>query len=101
MWIVVQAAAGRTRADVEEELYARYGEIDPRARRRPRAFGARRLLDPGRRVRGAAAASSAGSCAARRARAREPQPPARALDPEVERKLDEMLGRDDDEADPR
>jgi hypothetical protein len=38
--------------------------------------------------------------ATRRARA---EPPDRGLDPEVERKLDELLGRrdDDDEADPR
>jgi cytochrome c-type biogenesis protein CcmH/NrfF len=27
LWLIVQAAAGRSRADVEEELYARYGDI--------------------------------------------------------------------------
>ena len=27
LWLVVQAAAGRSRSEVEEELYARYGDI--------------------------------------------------------------------------
>ena len=36
MWIVVQEAAGRTREDVEQELFARYGEI---MRPTPRASG--------------------------------------------------------------
>src|SRR5262249_46943456 len=36
MWILVQAAAGRTRDDVEQELYARYGEV---IRAAPKAEG--------------------------------------------------------------
>ncbi|MDH3521019.1 MAG: cytochrome c-type biogenesis protein CcmH [Myxococcales bacterium] len=35
-WIIVQEAAGRSRADVEEELYERYGEV---MRPAPRAEG--------------------------------------------------------------
>jgi cytochrome c-type biogenesis protein CcmH/NrfF len=38
MWIVVQAAAGRTRIDVEEELLERYGEV-LRAAPLPTGFG--------------------------------------------------------------
>jgi len=36
MWITVQAAAGRTRSDVEEELMERYGDV---LRPAPRATG--------------------------------------------------------------
>ena len=36
MWILVQAAAGRTRADVERELFERYGEM---IRSAPKAEG--------------------------------------------------------------
>jgi cytochrome c-type biogenesis protein CcmH/NrfF len=36
MWITVQAAAGRTRSDVEEELTERYGDV---LRPAPRAEG--------------------------------------------------------------
>jgi cytochrome c-type biogenesis protein CcmH/NrfF len=100
MWIAVQAAAGRSRADIEEELYARYGEM---IRGAPKAegIGLTAYWIP-------AAVFAGGGClvawflhrATRRARA---EPPDRGLDPEVERKLDELLGRrdDDDEADPR
>jgi cytochrome c-type biogenesis protein CcmH/NrfF len=101
MWIVVQAAAGRTRTDVEEELYARYGEA---IRSTPKAegFGAAAYWIP------VAVFAAGGGFVAwflrrstRRARYRA-QAPIRDLDPEVERKLDELLGRDDDdEADPR
>ena len=38
MWIAVQAAAGRTRVDVEEELLERYGEV-LRAAPLPTGFG--------------------------------------------------------------
>jgi cytochrome c-type biogenesis protein CcmH/NrfF len=101
MWIAVQAAAGRSRADIEEELYARYGEM---IRGAPKAegIGLTAYWIP-------AAVFAGGGClvawflyrATRRARDRA-EPPDRGLDPEVERKLDELLGRkDDDEADPR
>ena len=92
MWIVVQAAAGRTRADVEEELYARYGEM---IRSAPKAegFGTAAYLIP-------IAVFAAGGAlvvwflrrATRRAAA-QPAPSAAPLDPEVERRLDEVLSR--------
>lgn len=100
MWIVVQAAAGRTRADVEEELYARYGEM---IRSAPKAegFGAAAYWIPA----GAFAGGGVlvGWFLHRSTRRARLQQPPRDLDPEVERKLDELLGRDDDddEADPR
>ena len=102
MWIVVQAAAGRTRADVEEELYARYGEVI-RAAPKAEGFGAGAYLIPiGVFAGGGALVAWFLRRATRRARAR-PEEPTRGLDPEVERKLDELLGRheDDDEGDPR
>ncbi len=99
MWILVQAAAGRTRADVEEELHAKYGEA---IRSAPKAegFGAAAYWIP------AAAFAGGGALvgwflrrSTRRARSQEPR--VRDLDPEVERKLDELLAHDGDEADPR
>jgi len=95
MWILVQAAAGRTRADVEQELFERYGEV---IRSAPKAegIGAAAYWMP--------AAVFAGGGALvfwflRRAtrRGAASAPPVRPLDPEVERKLDELLGREDDE----
>jgi cytochrome c-type biogenesis protein CcmH/NrfF len=92
MWILVQAAAGRTRADVEEELYARYGEV---IRSAPKAegFGTAAYVIP-------IAVFAAGGAlvgwflrrATRRAAA-QPVPVATPLDPELERKLDEALSR--------
>jgi cytochrome c-type biogenesis protein CcmH/NrfF len=38
LWIITQEAAGRTRTDVEEELYARYGD-DIRSAPRAEGFG--------------------------------------------------------------
>ena len=95
MWILVQAAAGRTRADVEEELYARYGEM---IRSAPKAegIGAAAYWMP-------AAVFVAGGALVvwflRRAtrRVAPGEPSARPLDPEVERKLDELLDSEDDE----
>jgi len=96
MWILVQAVAGRTRADVEKELYARYGEM---IRSAPKAEGI-----------GAAAywmpvAVFAGGGALvvwflRRAtrRGASVESPVRPLDPEVERKLDELLGGEGDDS---
>jgi len=91
MWILVQASAGRTRAEVEDELYARYGEV---IRSKPKAegFGTAAYAIP-------VAVFAAGGTlvgwflhrATRRARSRTP-----AIgdpDPEVERELDRLLGR--------
>ena len=95
MWILVQAVAGRTRSDIEDELYARYGEVI-RSAPKPEGFGAAAYWMP--------AAVFAGGGAVvfwflRRAtrRSGSAEPPARPLDPEVERKLDELLRREDDE----
>ena len=99
MWILVQAAAGRSRADVEEELYARYGEM---IRSAPKAegFGASAYWMP------AAFFAGGGVLVAwflRRAtrRGAAAEPPPRPLDPEAERKLDELLGEGDDSEDER
>jgi len=99
MWILVQAAAGRTRDDVEQELYQRYGEV---IRSAPKAegFGAAAYWIP------AAVFAGGGALVGwflRRAtrRGAADGPPVRPLDPEVERKLDELLGGDDDGEDAR
>jgi cytochrome c-type biogenesis protein CcmH len=100
MWIVVQAAAGRTRDDVEQELYERYGEVI-RAKPKAEGIGWTAYWIPG------AVFAGGGVLVGwflRRATRRAPtdEPTVRPLDPEVERKLDELLSRDDDdEADPR
>ena len=97
MWILVQAAAGRTRADIEDELYQRYGEMI-RSAPKPEGIGAAAYWMP------AAVFLSGGALvfwflrrATRGNASGEPAP--RPLDPEVERKLDELLGdeRDDRE----
>jgi cytochrome c-type biogenesis protein CcmH/NrfF len=92
MWIVVQAVAGRSRADVEEELYAKYGEV-MRSTPKAEGIGTTAYLIP-------IAVFAAGGVlvvwflrrATRRAAA-QPAPSAAALDPEVERRLDEALSR--------
>jgi len=101
MWIIVQASAGRTRADVEEELYARYGGA---IRSAPKAEGfgtAAYVIPVAVFIAGGGLVGWFLHRSTRRAGTR-PEPPIRDLDPEVERKLDEILGRDDDdEVDPR
>jgi cytochrome c-type biogenesis protein CcmH/NrfF len=100
MWIVVQAAAGRTRADVEDVLYARYGDA---VRSAPKAEGfgtAAYVIPVAVFVVGGGLVGWFLRRSTRRARSR-PAAPVRELDPEVERKLDELLGRDDDEVDPQ
>ncbi len=92
MWILVQAAAGRTRDDVEQELFERYGEM---IRSTPKAegIGTTAYVIP-------VAAFAAGGAlvawflrrATRRAAA-QPAPTAQTLDPEVERRIDEALSR--------
>lgn len=92
MWIVVQAAAGRTREDVEQELYERYGDV---IRSKPRAegFGLAAYLVP----LGAFAAGGLLVAAVLRRMTRRPaQPGASApppADPELERMVDEDLAR--------
>jgi cytochrome c-type biogenesis protein CcmH/NrfF len=92
MWIVVQAAAGRTRADVEDELYARYGEVI-RAAPKAEGFGTAAYLIP------IAVFAAGGALVAwflRRATRRAaagPTPAPAPLDPDAERKLDEALSQ--------
>jgi len=98
MWIAVQAAAGRSRADVEEELYARYGEVIRGAPRREGIGLAAYWIPAAVFVAGGALVGWFLHRATQRGRDRA-QPPQRGLDPDVERKLDELLRRDggDDE----
>jgi cytochrome c-type biogenesis protein CcmH/NrfF len=100
MWIVVQAAAGRTRDDVEQELYGRYGEV---IRSRPKAegIGWTAYWIPVTVFAGGGVLVAWFLRRATRPRAPAHEPVVRALDPEVERKLDELLARDADEADSR
>jgi cytochrome c-type biogenesis protein CcmH len=99
MWILVQAAAGRTRADVEDELYARYGEVI-RARPKVEGFGTAAYLIPVAVFAGGGALVLWFLRRATRRAAERPAPMVPKLDPEVERKLDELLERDD-QVDPR
>ena len=94
MWIIVQAAGGRTRADVEEELYARYGETI-RAKPKVEGFGAGAYLIPIGVF--AAGGGLVGWFLHRATKRARPEEPTRDLDPEVERKVDELLGLDRDD----
>jgi cytochrome c-type biogenesis protein CcmH/NrfF len=95
MWILVQAAAGRTRADVEDDLYARYGEM---IRSAPKAegIGAAAYWMPAAVFAGGGALVVWFLRRATRGRASD-EPIAQPLDPDVERKLDELLSDEDDE----
>jgi cytochrome c-type biogenesis protein CcmH/NrfF len=94
MWIVVQAAAGRTREDVEGELYERYGDAI-RAAPRAEGLGLTAYVVP------VAAFVAGGLLVAfvlrRMTRGGSAAPPpavaAHALDPELERRVDEELAR--------
>jgi cytochrome c-type biogenesis protein CcmH/NrfF len=93
LWIVMQEAAGRTRADVEEELYARYGEV---MRPAPRAegIGLTAYLIPALAF--AAGGALVGVFLRRQTRGRQAAlasatPP--APDPELERMVDQELAR--------
>jgi len=96
LWIVVQEAAGRTRADVEEELFARYGEV---LRPAPRAegIGLTAYVIPAVTFAGGGALvgwfllrQTRGRRAVATANAADPAP---AHDPELERVVDEELAR--------
>jgi cytochrome c-type biogenesis protein CcmH/NrfF len=89
-WILVQAAAGRTREDVEEELYDRYGDVILAAPR-SEGFGAAAYWIP---VLVFLAGGALVAWFLRRSTVRTASPAPR-LDPDVERKLDEMLGGDE------
>jgi cytochrome c-type biogenesis protein CcmH/NrfF len=90
MWILVQAAAGRTKADVEDELLQRYGD---RIRSAPKAEGfgwAAYLVPLGVFVGGGLLVAYV---LRRMTRGAPPPPPAaaRPVDPELERRVDEEL----------
>ncbi len=92
MWIVVQAAAGRTRADVEDELYARYGNV---LRSAPKAEGfgiVAYVLPVVVFLAGGGIVAWFLRRATRRAAVR-PALLAAPLDPELDRRLDEVLSR--------
>ena len=91
MWLIVQEASGRSRADVEAELVSRYGETilgAPRAR----GFGLTAYTIP---VAAAVAGALLLSWFLRRQTRNRQAPgaalPAASLDPELERLLDEKL----------
>ena len=92
MWIIVQAAAGRTRDDVEAELYERYGD-QIRSTPKVEGVGIAAYVIP------IVAFLAGGALLAwflRRttlAAAQEPRLPVEPLDPELERLLDEELSR--------
>lgn len=95
MWILVQAAAGRSREDVHDELVAKYGDVVLSAPR-PEGFGVTAYALPAlfflggglivafyliRHTRTLAAESAEAA----------PQAPPPPLDPEIERRIDEEL----------
>jgi cytochrome c-type biogenesis protein CcmH/NrfF len=94
LWIVVQEAAGRTRADVEEELFARYGEV---MRPAPRAHGIGLAAYVIPALAFAGGGTLVGVFLMRQTRARQAAPPAAGsaapTDPELERLVDEELAR--------
>jgi cytochrome c-type biogenesis protein CcmH/NrfF len=90
LWIIVQEAAGRSRADVENELYERYGDI-MRPAPRARGLGLAAYVVPS-----AIILLGAGVVAAfLRYHSRKPDAPsatpAASRDPELERIIDEEL----------
>jgi cytochrome c-type biogenesis protein CcmH/NrfF len=92
MWMIVQEAAGRTRADVEAELLERYGDV-LRPAPKPEGFGVTAYAFPI----GAFLAGGVLVAVFLRRQTRRPQAPppaavsAAALDPELERIIDEEL----------
>jgi len=95
MWIVVQAAAGRSEDDIREELYERYGD---QIRPTPKAEG----IGIAAYVLPVVAFLAGGGLVAvflkrsTRAAGEGGDEPTLPLDPEVESKLDALLDRDDE-----
>jgi cytochrome c-type biogenesis protein CcmH/NrfF len=91
MWLIVQEAAGRPRAEVESELVTRYGESilgAPRAK----GIGLTAYLIPGAVVAaGAALLTWFLRWQTRTAATPNPTAPSAPLDPELERLVDEKL----------
>ena len=99
MWILVQAAAGASEEEVREQLYDRYGD---QVRPAPKAEGIGIAAYVIPVVVFLAGGGVVGWFLRRVTRRAEEGPRTPVdLDPEVERKLDEVLGRDDDEVDGR
>lgn len=94
MWILLQAAAGRGRDDVHEELLERYGD-DILAAPRARGFGAAAYLVPMAIFLGGGLLVAVYLRRQTRAAAEHAAeaPPAELLDPEIERAIDEELAR--------
>lgn len=99
MWIVVQAAAGRSEEDIREELYERYGD---QIRPTPKAEGigiAAYVIPVVVFLAGGGLVTWFLRRSTRSARVQVP--PTLPLDPDVERKLDELLADNDDETEDR
>lgn len=89
MWIVVQESAGRTREDVQEELFARYGEI-MRPAPKVEGIGISAYAIPAAVFLGGGALVAV--FLARQGREKDAAaPPAGPPDPELERIVDEEL----------
>jgi cytochrome c-type biogenesis protein CcmH/NrfF len=95
LWMVVQEAAGRTREDVEEELFARYGEV-MRPAPRAQGIGLTAYIIPALTFAGGGALvgvflrrQTRAGLAVAPAQAAVPAPP----DPELERLVDQELAR--------
>lgn len=92
MWIVVQEAAGRSQEDVLEELYARYGD-DIRSTPRAEGFGTAAYVIPVVVFLVGGVLVAAFLYRWTRRGGGPPSSPPPALDPEMERRLDEELAR--------
>ena len=91
MWILVQAAAGRTKEDVEDELLQRYGDRTRSAPNAEVSGWAAYLVPLGVFVGGGLLVAIVLRRMTRGAPT--PAPAARPVDPELERRVDEELAR--------
>lgn len=92
MWIVDQAAEGRSREEVEAALFTRYGD-QVRARPRPEGFGSVAYLAPLTIVLLGGGLLVWFLRRARRGARGDVEVPPAPLDPEAERALDEALSK--------